>query len=137
MDGYLIWLVISCLLLGIEMIIGSIYLLALFAGTLVACIFSLLGFSATTQFIVASIVIFTGVIIAIHSKKRLKKLTKETDCNNLDQGQRVNVTSVSDDGTAKVNYRGTVWTAYSESGPLCEGTYKVVKIESTRLLLTK
>ncbi|MGN1280731.1 MAG: NfeD family protein [Succinivibrio sp.] len=137
MDGYLIWLIISCLVIGAEMIIGSVYLLAFFAGTLIACIASLLGFSVTAQFATAAVVIIAGVIAAFFSKKRIRKLTKETGCDNLDEGQTVNVTSVSDDGTAKVTYRGTLWTAYSQSGPLTEGSYRIVKIESTRLLLTK
>ena len=54
MENYLIWLILGLVLLGVEMMIGSIYLLALVAGCAIACIFAFMGTSFTTQCIVAS-----------------------------------------------------------------------------------
>lgn len=70
-------------------------------------------------------------------QKNLRKLTPNTQCDNLDKGQIVNVTSVNEDGSAKVNYRGTTWTAYADNGSLECGVYKIDRVEGTRLILKK
>ena len=47
------------------------------------------------------------------------------------------VTKVNEDGSAKVNYRGTSWTAYADNGSLECGVYKIERVEGTRLILKK
>ena len=78
-----------------------------------------------------------GVIIAYTYRRKIRKLSPNTDCNDLDKGQRVVVEDVLTDGSAKVNYRGALWTAYLNEGNLTKGTYFVEKVEGTRLILTK
>ena len=93
--------------------------------------------SLTSQFTIAAIVIVLGVVIALYFRRNLRKLTPNTQCDNLDKGQIVNVSSVNDDGSAKVNYRGTSWTAYADNGSLECGVYKIDRVEGTRLILKK
>lgn len=137
MSDYLIWLIVALVILGCEMMLGTIYLLAFSAGALAACISALFGLSLTSQFSIAAIVVVLGVVIALYFRKNLRKLTPNTQCDNLDKGQIVNVTSVNEDGSAKVNYRGTTWTAYADNGSLECGVYKIDRVEGTRLIIKK
>ncbi len=137
MSDYLIWLIVALVILGSEMMLGTIYLLAFTAGALAACVCALFGLTLTAQFTVAALVIVLGVIIALYFRRNLRKLTPNTQCDNLDKGQIVSVTKVNEDGSAKVNYRGTSWTAYADNGSLECGVYKIERVEGTRLILKK
>lgn len=74
-------------------------------------------------------------MIAYHFRKKLKKLTPNNSADNLDENQVVTVTEVNNDGSAKVTYRGTIWTAFANAGVLNHGTYKIDRVEGTRLIL--
>ncbi|WP_281072028.1 NfeD family protein [Succinivibrio dextrinosolvens] len=138
MENYLIWLILGLVLLGVEMMIGSIYLLALVGGCAIACVFAFMGTSFTTQCIVAAIVAIAGVIAAFVFRRNIrKKLTPNQDCDNLDKGQIINVEKIDSDGGATVNYRGAQWKAYASEGPLETGIYHIEKVDGTRLILTK
>lgn len=137
MSDYLIWLIVALVILGSEMMLGTIYLLAFSAGALAACVCALFGLTLTAQFTVAALVIVLGVIIALYFRRNIRKLTPNTQCDNLDKGQIVSVTKVNEDGSAKVNYRGTSWTAYADNGSLECGVYKIERVEGTRLILKK
>lgn len=135
MPDYLIWLIACIGILGIEMLLSTFYLLAFSAGALAASICSLTGLSLTGQITVAAVVIIAGVMIAYYFRKKLKKLTPNNSADNLDENQVVTVTEVNNDGSAKVTYRGTIWTAFANAGVLNHGTYKIDRVEGTRLIL--
>jgi membrane protein implicated in regulation of membrane protease activity len=138
MSVYLIWLILALVLLGVEMMLGTIYLLAFVAGAVASCIFAILDFSITTQCTVGSLVIIAGVVTAFLFRRNIRnKLTPNKECDDLDKGQLVFVENVEKDGSAKVNYRGTTWTAYAQDGTLEKGQYKIQKVEGTRLILFK
>lgn len=137
MSDYLIWLIVALVILGCEMMLGTIYLLAFSAGALSACVCALVGLSLTTQFTVAAAVIVLGVIAALYFRRNIRKLSPNTQCDNLDKGQTVSVATVNADGSAKVNYRGATWTAYALEGELQKGVYKIDRVEGTRLILKK
>jgi len=72
----------------------------------------------------------TGVL-----KKREVDASRNTDVN-LDIGQAVQVTSWSDDRTARVWYRGAHWQAdLVPNAPALPGTYTISAITGARLLL--
>lgn len=137
MSATAIWLIISLLVLGAEMLLGTIYLLAVFLGAVVAAVCGLVELSVTTQCFAAGIVVFLGAIVAFIFKRHIRKLNavKESNSNDLDKGQKVKVTQVSADGTAKVNYRGTLWTAEAADGPLTEGIWTIDHVSGPRLIL--
>lgn len=49
----------------------------------------------------------------------------------------VHVDTVLADGSAKVKYRGALWTAYLPNGVLSEGNYHISKVVGSRLELKK
>jgi membrane protein implicated in regulation of membrane protease activity len=138
MDNYLIWLILGLVLLGVEMMIGSIYLLALVAGCAIACIFAFMSTTFTVQCIVAAVVAIAGVIAAFVFRRNIrKKLTPNQDCDNLDKGQIITVEKIDSDGGATVSYRGAQWKAYAREGTLEAGLYHIEKVDGTRLILIK
>lgn len=138
MSVYLIWLILALVLLGAEMMLGTIYLLAFVLGAFASCVIAILDFSVTTQCTVGSFVIIVGVITAFLFRRNIRnKLTQNKECDDLDKGKFVFVDNIEKDGSAKVNYRGTTWTAYAQDGTLEKGQYKIQRIEGTRLILFK
>ena len=138
MDNYLIWLILGLVLLGVEMMIGSIYLLALVAGCAIACIFAFMGTTFTAQCIIAAVVAIAGVIAAFIFRRNIrKKLTPNQDCDNLDKGQIITVEKIDSDGGATVSYRGSLWKAFAKEGKLEAGIYHIEKVDGTRLILIK
>ncbi len=138
MAPYLVWIIVAMALLGAEMMLGTIYLLAFVAGAAAACTISFVTDSLANQLTVAAIVSIAGVILALVFRRRLRKnLTPNQECDNLDEGKTVSVTKVEADGTARVNYRGAQWTAVAGEGILETGQYHIQKVDGTRLILTK
>lgn len=138
METYLVWMILALVLLGVEMMIGSIYLLALVAGCAAACTFAFVDISFTTQCTIAAVVAVLGVIAAYVFRRKIRKnLTPNQDCDNLDKGQLISVEKIDKDGGATVNYRGAQWKAYAKEGTLETGLYHIEKIEGTRLILIK
>ncbi len=137
MSAPLIWLILGLLILGAEMLLGTIYLLALFIGALGGVLAALFDFSLTTQCTLSGILTILGVIIAYYSRSHIKKLHgKKSDLNNLDEGQLVCVNKVLENGTAQVSYRGTIWIAYCQNQKLSEGVWFIDRIDGTRLILS-
>ncbi len=138
MAPYLVWIIVAMALLGAEMMLGTIYLLAFVAGAAAACTVSFMTESFATQLSVAAVVSIAGVILALIFRRKLRKnLTPNQECDNLDEGKTVSVTKVEADGTARVNYRGAQWTATAHEGILEIGQYHILKVDGTRLILTK
>lgn len=136
MELYLIWLIIALILLGTEMMLASVYLIAFFLGVLSAAALAFFEFSLSAQCFASAIVIITGVICAYFYRKKISLLNKKDQLDNIDEDQIVFVDNILEDGTAKVKYRGAVWTAYKTDGAtLVKGQYKIEKIDGTRLIL--
>ncbi len=138
MDEYLIWLILALVLLGCEMMVGSIFLLAFVAGSAAACIAALVGTSFTVQCTTAAVITIIGVVLAIIFRRNIRqKLTPNQDVDNLDKGQLISVKEVAEDGSATVDYRGAKWKAFLKEGTLEPGLYHIEKIDGTRLILSK
>ena len=108
-----LWWIASAILVGVEMMTGTFYLLvvalACAAGGLVA--FS--GFESSWQWGGAAVVELLGTFAVVQWKKKHAAAPKLS--NNLDVGQRVSVLEWRDNDTARVSYRGTQWDAVLES----------------------
>ena len=137
MSAPLAWLILGLLILGAEMLLGTIYLLSLFVGALGGVVTAFFDFSLTAQCSVAAVLTILGVIVAYYFRSHINKLhDNNTDVNNLDEGQMVCVSKVLDDGTAQVQYRGTTWIAFCNEQKLSEGVWFIKRIDGTRLILS-
>ncbi|MDR2710231.1 MAG: NfeD family protein [Burkholderiales bacterium] len=108
MPGW-IWWVAALVLISIEMLSGTFYLLALAVAAAVGGVVGLLGGNFSWQLFAVSITGIVGCLAAYywHCKGGGKPQKQEA----FDVGQRVQVLNWNDDGSARVSYRGSWWDA--------------------------
>lgn len=110
---YYLWWIAAAILVGVEMMTGTFFLLivalACVAGGLVAYI----GIDASWQWGVAAVIEVIGTAAVVLWKKKFA--TQPRLSNNLDVGQQVSVLEWRDNDTARVSYRGTQWDAVLDS----------------------
>ncbi len=129
------WLIVAVIILGCEMLLGTVYLLALSLGAFSACVAAFFSYSLTTQCSCAAIFTCICVYFAWYIKHNVIKNNKDT--NSLDIGKRVSVLTIDPDGSSLVNYRGAQWKAFAKEGVLTQGSWIIYKVDGTNLILTK
>ena len=82
MEQYLIWLIIALVLLGTEMMLASVYLIAFLLGALTASACAFFGCSLTIQCSLGAIVIIAGVICAYFYRKKIALLNNKISLDN-------------------------------------------------------
>ncbi len=109
MDAYLIWAVAGIVLIIVEMLTGSFYLLVLGIAALCAAGAAWFGLSFWVQAVITAAVAVAGVILV----NRFRGKGKPASQQSLDVGQSVTLESwISEaDGLARVNYRNALWEA--------------------------
>jgi len=105
---YWIWWVLAVVLVGAELFTGTFYLLAAGAAFALGGVAAWLGASSPVQLLIGGILAVAGTIAAHQWRKLHAMPTPQT---GLDVGQEVQVLAWHDNGTARVNYRGTQWDA--------------------------
>ena len=133
-----IWFGLSVLALIGEAISGTFYLLLVALGLAGGGLAAWAGFDGHWQLASAGGVALVGLLVLRLTgvlKKREVDASRNNDVN-LDIGQAVQVTSWSDDRTARVWYRGAHWQAdLVPNAPALPGTYTITAITGARLLL--
>ena len=107
MTDYWTWWILAAVLVGAELVTGSFYLLAVGVAFAVGGVAAILGVELPLQLVVAGVVAVAATMVA--HKWRGARVPPPTP--SLDLGQSVRVIDWKDDGTARVNYRGTQWNA--------------------------
>ena len=109
MDTYLLWAIAGIVLIIVEMLTGTFYLLVLGIAALAAAGAAWLGQSFWVQAVVTAAVTVAGVILVIRFRGKGTIAQKRS----LDVGQSVSIESwISEaDGLARVNYRNAQWEA--------------------------
>ncbi len=113
MTMYYVWWIAAAILVGVEMMTGTFYLLVLAVAATVAGCLAFFGAAFWVQVAGAAIVAVAGTFFLNAWKK--KNATTPKLSANLDVGQRVRVNEWRDDGSARVSYRGSQWDAVLES----------------------
>ena len=109
MDPYLLWVVIGIVLIIVEMLTGTLYLLVLGVAALAAAAAAYLGQSFWVQAVIVTAVAVVGVILL----KRFRGTAQPVSGQGLDIGQAVVLDAwISEaDGLARVQYRNAQWEA--------------------------
>lgn len=109
MEAYLLWMVIGIVLVIVEMLTGTLYLLVLGVAALAAAAAAYLGQSFWVQAVIATAVAVVGVILL----KRFRGTAQPASGQGLDIGQAVVLDAwISEaDGLARVQYRNAQWEA--------------------------
>ena len=108
MSSHIIWWIMAAVLVGVELATGTFYLLAVGAAFVIGGLVAWLGFEGWVQFAVATVASVAGVLAA-HRWRKSRAQTPQMP--GLDIGQTVKVVEWRDDGTARVQYRGSHWDA--------------------------
>ncbi|MEN9982333.1 MAG: hypothetical protein RJB10_77 [Pseudomonadota bacterium] len=135
-----IWWVLTGIVVALELMTGTFYLLMFAVGLAAAAVASHLGMSLSMQFVIASVV-GGGAVIAWHFLRGKKMVGKHAEFNsdvNMDIGQSVYIESWQADRTANIKYRGSSWTAQLQAGSASDaGSYCIEQIVGSRLVVKK
>lgn len=112
------WLICGLVLVGLELLTGTFYLLIIGVGTLLAAAVAWLGQGPVIQLLAASIGSLLGVLLLWQRRKADTGLAAASP--SLDIGQQVERISSPQD-RLQVRYRGTVWQAEWLNAPAAEG----------------
>ena len=108
MSAYWIWWIMAGVLVAAELVTGTFFLLALGVAFLVGGVAAALGASLQIQMLAAAVVAIAGSFAAHRWRGAHAGAAPDPA---FDIGQSVRVQGWNPDGTARVAYRGSVWTA--------------------------
>ena len=102
------WWILAAVLIGVELVVGTFYLLAVGIAVALGGVAALLGADKPMQFVVAAVL---GVVLTIAAHRFRLARALPPPVASLDVGQAVRVQRWNPDGTARVAYRGSDWDA--------------------------
>ena len=108
MSEYWVWWALAAVLIGVELMSGTFYLLAVGFAFIAGGVVAWLGAEVPMQLAVGGVLSVVGVIAA--HQWRLRRASPPPQVS-FDLGQTVRVQTWRDDGSARVEYRGTQWDA--------------------------
>ena len=132
------WWLAAGVAVAAELTTGTFYLLMVALGLAAAAVAAHLGAGSSAQLVTAALV--GGGATALWHWKRAGQphappVAQNRDAN-LDIGERVHVAAWGSDGTARVQYRGTTWTARLQPGAApVPGEHRVAAVEGNWLVL--
>lgn len=134
------WWLLALGLAVLELLSGTFYLLVIALGCAAAGLAAALGAPVWLQPLVAAVVALAGT--AWVRRSRAGAPTPEAAQRNpdviADVGERVHVEAWGEDGRARVQYRGTQWTAERAPGePAVPGAWRIREIAGNRLILAR
>jgi len=138
-NSLLFWWGASAVLVLLELLSGSFYLLMLALGTVVGALSAHAGVSPVVQVWLAACSSAACVFACYlwRSRKHHQRAMSDRSLH-LDIGASVKVEHWENDGTAKVHYRGAQWTVSPCPGQQKEpGMYRVMEVVGSRLVVEK
>jgi membrane protein implicated in regulation of membrane protease activity len=134
-----LWWVAAGVAVALELATGTFYLLMIALGLAAGALATYLGFGVSAQVIVAAL-IGGGATAYWHWRRYNQPQSapaRENRDVNLDIGERVNVAAWAADRTARVQYRGSAWTARLAPGAMAApGEHLVSAVEGNWLVLS-
>lgn len=136
-DPSTFWWIAAGAAVAAELLTGTFYLLMIALGLVGGAVAAHLGASTMLQWLTAAAIGGGATAVWHFARGRAPVVQPERDVNvNLDIGERVHVRAWNPDGSARVDYRGTQWTARLQPGaPRRDGAHAVVAVEGNWLVL--
>ncbi|MBK7263000.1 MAG: NfeD family protein [Rubrivivax sp.] len=132
------WWIAAGMLVAIELLTGTFYLLMLALGCVAAALAAHAGGGTVLQIAVAALV-GAGATAGWHLKRARAPRSAPSERNrdvNLDIGERVQVRAWSADGSTQVFHRGANWTARLAPGAApTSGAHVIVALNGNQLEL--
>ena len=132
------WWVAAGIAVAAELATGTLYLLMIALGLASAAIAAHLGLGSSAQIVTGALI--AGIATALWHWKRAREpraapAAQNRDVN-LDIGEHVKVDAWNADRTARVQYRGSQWTARLQPGATPQpGEHRVTAVEGNWIVL--
>jgi membrane protein implicated in regulation of membrane protease activity len=138
MSNATMWWVLTGVLVALELVTGTFYLLMLGLGAAAAALAATAGLGLAAQLVAAALVGGLGALLLGQWRKRQTTTPQEAHDQHLDLGATVQVQAWDAQGTAQVKHRGTTWTAVMAPGQTpSPGVYRIQALAGNRLVLEK
>jgi membrane protein implicated in regulation of membrane protease activity len=133
-----LWWLLAGIAVAAELTTGTFYLLMVALGLAAGALAAHASMAVGAQLVVASVI--GGGATALWHWKRSRtpedRPVQENRDVNLDVGERVQVAAWEPDGTARVAYRGSTWSARIQPGAApAPGLHRVAAVEGNWLVL--
>ena len=134
MEIYVYWFLLALVLVVLEMLSGTFYLLVVAIAMSVGGLVALAGAGFVWQLLLGAVTGIVGTIIL----RRWKSAQAIASPNiGLDIGQQVKVLKWNDNGSARVFYRGAEWDAELEAVDTPrDGALYIAAVRGSGLVLT-
>jgi membrane protein implicated in regulation of membrane protease activity len=135
--GGLFWWIGAGVLVALELISGTFYLLMIALGCVAAAIARIAGAAADLQFAIAAFVALAAVLLLRRSRfgRRTRKEASKNPDVNLDIGQTLSVPAWHE-RRARVNYRGAAWDVELAAGePEDAQLYEIAEMRGSCLVV--
>jgi membrane protein implicated in regulation of membrane protease activity len=133
-----LWWLLAGVLVAAELATGTFYLLMVALGAAVGALAAHAGLPATAQ-VAAAALCAAGATAAWHFKRARSPRGAPAEANrdvNLDIGQRLQVGAWQPDGSARVSYRGAMWSVrFSGPGAPAAGEHVIVAVQGNEFLV--
>jgi membrane protein implicated in regulation of membrane protease activity len=134
----MLWWIAAGVAIAVELATGTFYLLMIALGLAAGAVAAYLGLGFAAQVVVAAL-IGGGATAAWHwqrFKQPRSAPSRENRDVNLDIGESLHVNAWADDGSARVQYRGSTWIARPAPGAGRQaGEHRIVAVEGNWLVL--
>ena len=134
-----LWWIAAGVAVAAELATGTFYLLMMALGLAGGAVAAHLGMAVSAQ-VVGAALIGGGATAAWHWRRYRQPRSapaRENRDVNLDIGERVQVRAWAADGSARVQYRGSDWTARLAPGATAApGEHRVIAVEGNWLVVT-
>ena len=134
----MLWWIAAGALVAVEMLSGTFYLLMLALGCAAGALAAHAGAGASAQVAVAALC-GAGATGAWHLRRARTPRSAPAERNrdvNLDIGSPVQVPAWQDDRTARVQYRGALWSArLTDGAEATAGAHVIVSVRGNELEL--
>jgi membrane protein implicated in regulation of membrane protease activity len=133
-----LWWIAAGLMVALEMVTTTFYLLMLALGALAGALAAHGGLAPAGQMVAGALVALAAVLACYHIRKRKPgdPSARADRSVNLDIGETIQIEHWNADGSATVRYRGAPWTAVLRSShPPASGPHRVVELTGNRLIV--
>jgi len=131
LSNFSLWLVLAGILLIAEMTTGTFYLLMVSLGAAVGALMAYLGYGLEIQIGAAAVFAVAGSLLLRNRSIKRSKTDKQHD--NLDIGNKLDITGWGTGGRANVQYRGATWAAESIDPLPVSGLHQIVDVQGNVL----
>jgi membrane protein implicated in regulation of membrane protease activity len=133
-----LWWLLAGALVAAELATGTFYLLMVALGAAAGALAAHAGLSGAAQ-VAAAALLSAAATATWHFRRARSPRSAPSEANpdvNLDVGQRLQVPAWQADGSARVSYRGALWSVrFGGSGAPAAGEHVIVAVHGSELLV--